>query len=175
MRLAAPVALACIGLLANVPASARDAPRDQQTPQALFRTVLLADAGTASGVKRLLRTNAGFVSPTPVFADLTGDGKSDAVVTVENGGAAGAVAAYVLTAEGSDKGDLRVAFRTQSLYQGRVRVSGPTVTVILAQYVRGADVCCSPRAVERDYAWDAAKKTFTRRATRTVTAFASAP
>jgi hypothetical protein len=169
MRLAAPVALACIGLLAGVPASARER-QQQQTPQALFRTVLLADAGTASGVKRLLRTNAGFVSPTPVFADLTGDGKSDAVVTVDNGGAAGAVAAYVLTAEGSAKGDLRVAFRTQSLYEGRVRVSGPTLTVTLPQYVRGADVCCATRAIERDYAWDAAKKTFTRRATRTVMA-----
>ena len=65
-----------------------------------------------------------------VFADLTGDGKSDAVVTVENGGAAGAVAAYVLTAEGSDSGALRVAFRNQSLYQGHVRMSGPTVTVV---------------------------------------------
>ena len=66
-----------------------------------------------------------------MFADLTGDGKSDAVVTVENGGAAGAVAAYVLTAEGSASGALRVAFRNQSLYRGRVRMSGPTVTVVL--------------------------------------------
>ena len=167
MRLAAPVALACIGLLAGVPASARE--QQQQTPQALFRTVLLVDAGTASGVKRLLNTNAGFVSPAPVFADLTGDGKSDAVVTVENGGAAGAIAAYVLTAEGSAKGDLHVAFRSQSLYQARVRMNGPTLTLILPQHVRGDDVCCPRRAVERDYAWDAAKKTFTRRATRTVT------
>ena len=167
MRLAAPVALACIGLLAGVPASARE--QQQQTPQALFRTVLLADAGTASGVKRLLRTNAGFVSPTPVFADLTGDGKSDAVVTVENGGAAGAVAAYVLTAEGSDSGALRVALRNQSLYRGRVRMSGPTVTIVLPVYARGDDVCCPRHAIERDYAWDATAKTFTRRATRTVT------
>jgi hypothetical protein len=166
MRLAALVAPACIGLLAGVPASARV---QQQTPQALFRGVLLADAGTASGVKRLLSTNAGFVSPAPVFADLTGDGKSDAVVTVENGGAAGAVAAYVLTAEGSAKGDLRVAFRSQSLYQGRVRVSGPTLTVILPQYQRGDDVCCPRHAIERDYAWDASAKAFKRQATRTIT------
>ena len=164
-RVAALLVLPCFGLLAGATATAED-----QTPQALFRGVLLNDAATSSGVKRLLRTNAGFVSPTPVFADLTGDGKSDAVVTVENGGAAGAVAAYVLTAEGSAKGDLRVAFRTQSLYEGRVRVSGPILTVSLPQYVRGADVCCAMRAIERDYAWDAAKKTFTRRATRTVTA-----
>jgi hypothetical protein len=172
MRLAAPVALACFGLFAGIPASAREQ-QQQPTPQALFRTVLLADAGTASGVKRLLNSNAGFVSPSPVFADLTGDGKSDAVVTVENGGAAGAVAAYVLTAEGSAKGDLRVAFRSQSLYQGRVRVSGPTLTVVLPQYQRGDDVCCPRHALERDYAWDAAAKKFTRRATRTITAGAA--
>jgi hypothetical protein len=91
------------------------------------------------------------------------------VVTVENGGAAGAVAAYVLTAEGSDSGALRVAFRNQSLYQGHVRTSGPTVTVIDPMYARGDDVCCARHATERDYAWDASLKTFTRRATRTVT------
>ena len=162
-RVAALLVLPCFGLLAGATATAQD-----QTPQALFRGVLLNDAATSSGVKRLLRTNAGFVSPTPVFADLTGDGKSDAVVTVENGGAAGAVAAYVLTAEGSAKGDLRVAFRSQSLYQGRVRVSGPTLTVVLPQYARGDDVCCPRRSVERDYGWDASKKAFTRRAVRTV-------
>jgi hypothetical protein len=163
MRLPALVALACACLLAVAPAGAQD-----QTPQSLFRDVLLKDAKTASGVKRLLNTNAGFVSPAPVFADLTGDGKSDAVVTVENGGVAGAIAAYVLTAEGSSNGDLRVAFRSQSLYQGRVRVSGPTLTVAEPLWSRGDDVCCPPRASERDYAWDAAKKAFTRRASRTV-------
>jgi hypothetical protein len=163
MRLCALVAVACACLLAVVPASAQD-----ETPQSLFRGVLLKDAKTSSGVKRLLNTNAGFVSPTPVFADLTGDGKSDAVVTVENGGVAGAIAAYVLTAEGSSSGDLRVAFRSQSLYQGRVRTSGPTLTVAEPLWSRGDDVCCPRRASERDYAWDAAKKAFTRRATRTV-------
>jgi hypothetical protein len=171
MRLAAPVALACISLLVGATAGAQTKP--QPSPQALFRGVLLADTATTSGVKRLLNTNAGFVSPTPVFADLTGDGKSDAVVTVENGGVAGAVAAYVLTAEGSPKGDLQVAFRTQSLYQGRVRVSGPTLTVVLPQYARGDDVCCPRHAVERDYVWDAGAKRFTRRATRTLTASAA--
>jgi hypothetical protein len=163
MRLPALVAVVCACLLAGVPASAQD-----ETPQELFKKVLVADPKLASGVKRLLDTNAGFVSPTPVFADLTGDGKSDAVVTVDNGGAAGVVAAYVLTAEGSAKGDLHVALRNQSLYQGRVRVSGTTLTIAEPLWSRGDDVCCPRRATERDYAWDAAKKAFTRRATRTV-------
>ena len=163
MRLPALVARAGAARLAGAPARAQD-----ETPQSLFRGVLLKDAKTASGVKRLLNTNAGFVSPTPVFADLTGDGKSDAVVTVDNGGVAGAIAAYVLTAEGSSQGDLHVAFRSQSLYQGRVRTSGTTLTVAEPLFARGDDVCCPRRATERDYAWDAAKKAFTRRATRTV-------
>jgi hypothetical protein len=165
MRLALVVALACACLLAGASASAQE---QDETPQQLFRKVLLADPKLASGVKRLLNTNAGFVSPAPVFADLTGDNKSDAVVTVENGGVAGAVAAYVLTAEGSSSGDLHVAFRSQSLYQGRVRTSGPTLTVAAPLWSRGDDVCCPRKALERDYEWDAAKKAFTRRATRTV-------
>jgi hypothetical protein len=165
MRLSALVALACACLLAGAPAGAQD---QTETPQQLFRKVLLADPKLASGVERLLNTNTGFVSPTPVFADLTGDGKSDAVVTVDNGGVAGAIAAYVLTAEGSAKGDLHVALRIQSLYQGRVRTSGPTLTVAEPLWSRGDDVCCPRRANERDYAWDAAKKAFTRRATRTI-------
>ena len=110
MPVRALAALLCVGLLFGARALAQ-APTPTQSPQELFRDVLLKDPSTTSGVKRLLRTNAGFVSPTPVFADLTGDGKSDAVVTVENGGAAGAVAAYVLSAEGSDSGALRVVFR----------------------------------------------------------------
>jgi hypothetical protein len=166
MPVRALAALVCVGLICGARAVAQETPA--QSPQELFRDVLLKDASTTSGVKRLLRTNAGFVSPTPVFADLTGDGKSDAVVTVDNGGVAGAIAAYVLTAEGSAKGDLHVALRIQALYQGRVRTSGPKLTVAEPLWSRGDDVCCPRRATERDYAWDAAKKAFTRRATRTI-------
>src|SRR3954447_12034985 len=168
MAVRAVAALLCAGLVCGA-VTAAVGQEPNESPQALFRDVLLKDTKTASGVERLLRTNAGFVSPTPDFSDLTGDGKSDAVVTVDNGGAAGAVAAYVLTAEGSSSGALRVAFRNQSLYQGHVRTSGPTVTVIDPIYARGDDVCCPRHATERDYAWDASLKTFTRRATRTVT------
>jgi hypothetical protein len=165
MRLPALVALACACLLVAVPASAQD---QTETPQELFKKVLLADPHLASGVKRLLNADTGFVSPSPLFADLTGDGKSDAVVTVDNGGVAGVVAAYILTAEGSSKGDLHVALRNQSLYQGRVRLDGTTLTIAEPLWSRGDDVCCPRKAAERDYAWDAAKKAFTRRATRTV-------
>jgi hypothetical protein len=169
MRLRALAVLPCVALLCGaVPAALGQ--QGNETPQALFRDVLLKDTSTASGVKRLLNTNAGYVSPASVFADLTGDGKTDAVITVENGGAAGAVAAYVLTAEGSSSGALRVAFRSQELYEGQVRVSGGTLTVVNPIYARGDDVCCTRQATERDYAWDATAKAFKRTAMRTVTA-----
>ena len=108
--------------------------------------------------------------PRRVFADLTGDGKSDAVVTVENGGAAGAVAAYVLTAEGSDSGALRVAFRNQSLYQRpraheRPHGDGRRSRSTLAATTSAARAT-PPSATTRG---TRAAKTFTRRATRTVT------
>src|SRR3954468_2221594 len=111
MAVRALAALLCVGLMFGARAIAQETPA--QSPQELFRDVLLKDADTTSGVKRLLRTNAGFVSPTPLFADLTGDGKSDAVVTVENGGAAGAVAAHVLTAAGPARGAPAGAFPHQ--------------------------------------------------------------
>ncbi|HEY7623176.1 MAG TPA: hypothetical protein VH834_25600 [Solirubrobacteraceae bacterium] len=142
--------------------------QQDQSAQALFRDVLLKDPKTADGVQRLLRTNAGFVSAKPLFADLTGDGKEDAVATVQNGGAAGAVAAYVLSAEGSSGGALRVIYRSQSLYQGQVRVSGATLTVVTPLYARGDDVCCARQATERDYVWDPGTKAFRRTAMRTV-------
>src|SRR3954465_6388307 len=105
MAVRALAALLCVGLMFGARAIAQETPA--QSPQELFRDVLLKDADTTSGVKRLLRTNAGFVSPTPLFADLTGDGKSDAVVTVENGGAAGALAAPAPPPAGREAGGRR--------------------------------------------------------------------
>ena len=78
------------------------------------------------------------------------------------------MATYVFTADGSSGGTLRVVLRSQSLYQGRVRVNAPTVTVIAPIYARGDDVCCTRQSTERDYAWDAATKAFKHTATRTV-------
>lgn len=157
-------AACCATLLVAAAASART----QQSPQALFRGILLKDSATTSGVKRLLNTNAGFIAPDTTFADLTGDGKTDAVVTVQNGGAAGAVAVYVLSADGSKGGTLRALFRSQSLYQAVVRVSAATLTIAQPIFARGDDLCCTRRTSERDYSWDAKSRTFARRATRTV-------
>jgi hypothetical protein len=57
--------------------------------QQLFRKALLDDAKTTSAIKRLLRDEGGFVAPEIEFADVTGDERSDAVVLVDTGSAAG--------------------------------------------------------------------------------------
>jgi hypothetical protein len=156
-------ALAGAGLAAAAVAVAGSSP---SPPQALFKRMLLADRKIDPSVADSLRTGASFVSPDPVFADLTGDGKSDAVVTVDDGGVARAIAVYALTADGSKHGRLRVALRAEHLYQARVRTSGATITVITSQFASGDDVCCPRGLIERDYAWSARRDAFARQASR---------
>ena len=157
---------AALAVPAGAGAQQGDAP--STSPQALFRDLLLADSATSTAVKRLLRTHAGFVSPQPQFADLTGDGKSDAVVTVSTGGAAGAVAVYVFSAEGSADTKLRAVYRNQQLYRVHPRVNGPTLTLAVPQWSTGDDLCCPAKLVERDYAWSTRAHAFTRRAVREI-------
>src|SRR3954464_13395864 len=73
-------------LLLAVPATAQQKPSN---PQSLFKATLLDYANTSKDVKSMLRSGRGFVEPSPVFADVTGDGKSDALVRVMTGRAAG--------------------------------------------------------------------------------------
>src|SRR4051812_7907831 len=100
-------ALALLGVLA-APATAQQQPAN---PQGLFKQTLLDDAKTSADVKSMLRSGRGFVEPAPVFADVTGDGKSDALVRVLTGGVAGAAAVYVLSTDGTTSSDLRVVMR----------------------------------------------------------------
>ena len=69
---------------------ARRCPRPPSRPRAqkLFRKRLLNDRGVSTEVKRVLR-NGGFVDRDIRFGDVTGDGKSDALVLVNEGGSAG--------------------------------------------------------------------------------------
>lgn len=138
--------------------------------QSLFRDTLLKDAKTASGVKRVLRSGGGFVDAGSVFADLTGDGKSDAVVVVRVPGAAGAIAVYLFSTDGAKKGAsaLRAVFRTQQLYRATVILRGTTLVVRTPKYADGDDICCPQVATERDYAWSAAAQTLTRRDQRDI-------
>ena len=162
MRLRA-LALATTALLA-LPAATASKPTESQT---FFEKALLADSKTTTGVKRLLRTDAGFVDPRSGFVDVTGDGRSDALVLVSTGGAAGNVALFVFSTHGQDVGDddrtaLRVIYRNQSLYRGTLRLSGSTITVITPKYAAGEELCCPKTLLERDYAFNESKRTFLR-------------
>jgi hypothetical protein len=135
--------------------------------QQLFRKTLLDDARTTAGIKRLLRDDGGFVAPEIEFADLTGDGRSDAVVLVDTGGAGGAVGLYVFSTHGKAADSaLRAVYRSQSLYRASAEISAGTLILRTPHFGAGDDLCCPKMVVERVYAWSDAARTLTRRSTR---------
>ena len=132
--------------------------------QALFKRTLLADERTTDAVKDLLRERGGFVAPDIEFADLTGDGRSDAIVLVDTGGVAGAVALFVFSTHGeSEQSDLRAVYRSQRLYRASVEVSGGALLLRTPRYVEGDDVCCPAKIVQREYVWSTGSRTLRRR------------
>lgn len=158
------VGLTLAGLLAAP--SAEAAPSKLQTT---FRAALLRDARTTPAIKRALKAGAALVDPRPLFGDLTGDGRADAVVSVLTGGAAGAVAVYVFSTDGAAGGALRVVFRSQRLYRATAAL-GPdgTLTLRAPRYADGDPLCCPAKVRERSYAWAAKDRTLHATATRDV-------
>jgi hypothetical protein len=120
----------------------------------------------AHSVKVTLK-KGGFVSSDVEFADLTGEGKDDAIVTVDSGGAAGIVAVYVFSA-GSGK-DLQVVYRNQRLYRATARINpGPALVYSLPQYKDGDELCCPSAYRETELKWNAKTKRFGVAQRRTV-------
>jgi hypothetical protein len=139
------------------------APATAQEPQVLFKQKLLADDGTSKDVKSMLRSGSGFVEPHPLFDDVTGDGKADALVRVMTGGTAGAVAVYVLSTDGTKSSNLRVVMRNQRLYRATLKVNDVhNLVVRVPVYAAGDTMCCPSRARDRTYAWDAKAKQMRR-------------
>jgi hypothetical protein len=134
-------------------------PSPDDTGADFFRQTILADAKTSSAVKKLLTSKGGFVDPATQYGDLTGDGKADAVVRVDSGGAEGSVALYVFTAEGSSGGKLRIAYRNQQLNRVTVKIANATLTLSAPLWAKGDDVCCPKKLRLRDYVWNAKLKT----------------
>lgn len=129
-------------------------------PQRLFEKTLLADSKTMSAIKALLREDGGFVAPDIEFADLTGDGRSDAIALVDTGGLAGAIALYVISTHGrSPDSALRVLYSSQWLYRASIELVNGGLTVRTPRYAEGDDVCCPRRVLERAYAWSASNRT----------------
>jgi len=152
---------ACAVLVATAGSSA-----DPSKSQELFKKTLLDDAKTTSTVKKLLEGGGGFVAPDIAFADITGDGRSDALVLVETGGAAGAVALYVFSTDGeAADSPLRAVYRNQQLYRAVVEPAGDTIKLRTPHFALGDDVCCPAKITQRTYRWSATAKTFALRDT----------
>jgi hypothetical protein len=163
------IVVAVAGTVSATGAAVRQTPPAQDvSPQELFGGLITDDPRTTTAIRRLLTSGAGFVSARPLFGDLTGDGKDDAIVTVATPGAAGIVAAYVFSADGSAAGRLRAVYRTQRQYRLRVRLAGATMTLVAPTWRRGDELCCPSSLVERDFAWSSRLRAFVRRATRTI-------
>ena len=159
----AALALAATGALVLVGGSGAQPSKSQQ----LFRKTLLDDDRTTSAIKRLLRDRGGFVAPEIEFADVTGDARSDAVVLVDTGGAAGAVALYVFSTHGKAADSaLRAVYRSQQLYRAGAAVSAGTLILTTPRFAERDDLCCPSKTIERVYAWSDAAKTLKQRSTR---------
>jgi len=87
-------------------------------------------------------------------------------VLVATPGAAGAVAAYVLSAHVERGGKLKVVYRSQSHYRAFVRISRGALVVLTPDCARGDDVCCPAARLERTYACDRREKLFRRTPSR---------
>ncbi len=135
--------------------------------QQLFRKALLDDDRTTSAIKSLLRERGGFVAAEIEFADVTADARSDAVVLVDTGGAAGVVALYVFSTHGrAADSALRAVYRSQQLYRASATVSAGTLVLRTPRFVEGDDLCCPRRIVERVYAWNREARTLKQRSTQ---------
>jgi hypothetical protein len=99
------------------------------------------------------------VSREVLFADITGEGKDDAIVTVDSGGAAGVVALYVFSAGSAT--DLKVVYRNQRLYRAQTRINpGPALVYVLPDYKDGDELCCPSAYRETELKWSAKTKRF---------------
>jgi hypothetical protein len=123
--------------------------------QAFFTAKLLEDRRTIAPIKDLLRTG-GFVDRRVVFRDVTGDGRSDAVVRVQSGGAAGVVAVYVFSTHGA--GELRAVFRAQRLMRASTRIARGRLAVSYARYGPTDPLSAPARIDEARLRWDRRRK-----------------
>ena len=146
----AVLALACAAVAAAVvTAIAVSEPTRSQT---FFRDRLIDDRRTLAPIRDALRDGSAFVDRKILFADLTGDDKDDAVVRVQTGGAAGAVAVYVFSTDGVRS--LRVRYRAQKLTQASVVVRDGALSFSSALYEEGDELCCPSKLVSTALEWE---------------------
>jgi hypothetical protein len=151
-------AAAAAAVLAAPWGAAGTASAAQDQAQRFFAQRLLADHGTSPAIKTLLRSGAGFVDRGIGFRDLTGDKRADAVVRVQSGGAAGAVAVYVFSTANRKGGALRVIYRAQTLMRASTRVSKGVLSYTTARYDPGDELCCPARLTQSTLGWSARER-----------------
>ncbi|MCW3014540.1 MAG: hypothetical protein JWO02_1632 [Solirubrobacterales bacterium] len=163
------LAVATAALATAALAGAQTTTPGQNPGQAFFHDALVKDTKTLAAIREALKTDAVIVDPATQYADLTGDGKSDAIVRVHSAGAAGVIAVYVFSTDGDAKGALRVLYRTQSLYRA---LTSPTDTSQLQidepRWAPGDDVCCPGRLTRRRYKFSKTSRTFVRTSLETI-------
>jgi hypothetical protein len=139
-----PIRAVALAVLLCVVAPAVPAAAEQTDGQKLFRKRLLNDRDVKPEIKRVLR-NGGFVDRDIRFGDLTGDGKSDALVLVNQGGSAGRIALFLYSAHpprdnpGGRGDELRIRYKNQNLYRARA-----TLKQASAERPNGAIVYSTP-------------------------------
>lgn len=128
---------------------------------------MLASDSVSHSVKVTLK-KGGFVDEDILFADLTGEGKADAVVKVDSGGGAGVVALYVFSAGSGN--NLQIVYRNQELYRADARINpGPSLVYFVPRYAKGDELCCPAAYLETTLKWNAKTKRFGVSLRRTVT------
>lgn len=129
------------------------------TTQQFFSTRIQADKQTSKDIRSLLASGQGFVDKQVKFRDLTGDGKTDAVIRVQSGGATGAIALYVFSADTGKKG-LRIVFRSEELERAETRIRDEVLRYRSARPAPGDEVCCPSALTESRLRWRDAKHRF---------------
>jgi hypothetical protein len=166
MARGAAVAVASAACCAALAASAGGQTATTGTPQALFTHQIETDSATAPDVRAALRAKRAFVDPDITFADITGDQRQDAVVRVDSGGAGGAIAVYVFSADAATK--LRAVYRNQHVFRAMIAVSGTTLLISTPRWSAGDELCCPSTLLQRTLTWSARAKHLVVRSTQTV-------
>lgn len=167
MRAAPTVLAATLLVLCTATLAGGQTPTDANPGQAFFRDAIVKDARTTSAIRRALERGAAVVDPATQYAELTGDDRSDAIVRVHSGGAAGVIAVYVFSTAGAgDK--LRVVYRSQSLYRALTQPTADRLQIDEPIYGAGDELCCPAKLKRRHYRWSSARGTFLRTSLETV-------
>jgi hypothetical protein len=116
------------------------------------RSYLLGSPGVSAQIKATIR-QGGFHAGVDrlLYADLTGDGRPETVVTIFSGGTAGDIAFYVLTGEGSGLHSIKSSNRE---YKIGVKVVGGKLQVTRPLYGAQDPNCCPGHLEITTYRYD---------------------